>query len=82
MTAQLHERAHGIISARTDRQIVADWEALDAMPVTPEIVTVRGWYMDALEERGLLSSVGICECWAALDADGNCTDARYCTNKL
>lgn len=40
-----------IIAARSNEDLLKDWEALDAKKSTAEVVTLRGLYMDEIEKR-------------------------------
>ena len=40
-----------LIASRTDKELIRDWMALDSLKVTPEVATVRGWFMKEIERR-------------------------------
>lgn len=43
--------ARAIVAARRTPDLVRDFEITEALPMTPELPTVRGWIMDELEHR-------------------------------
>ena len=38
--------ARASLASRTTAQLILDWELTEALPMTPELPTVRGWIMD------------------------------------
>ena len=44
------KKARDLIASRTTEQLVKDFETTEHLN-TPEVPTVRGWYMDELEKR-------------------------------
>lgn len=45
------KKAHEMLNKMSVVDLVAQWEAVSKMEVTTEIATVRGWLMDALEDK-------------------------------
>lgn len=45
------EKMKKIIAARSNEDLLKDWEILDAKESTTEVVTLRGLYMDEIEKR-------------------------------
>lgn len=43
--------ARKLIAARSDADLIRDWEVIDVLPISPEVVRVRGWLMDEIEKR-------------------------------
>lgn len=43
--------ARNRLASRTLDQLLLDWELTEALPMTPELPTVRGWIMDELRRR-------------------------------
>ena len=39
------------LSTRKTADLINDYELTEAMPMTPELPTIRGWIMDELETR-------------------------------
>lgn len=44
-------KARDRLANRTTEQLILDWELTDALPMTPELPTVRGWLMDEFKRR-------------------------------
>ena len=44
-------KARSRLANRTNEQLILDWELTEALPMTPELPTVRGWIMDEFERR-------------------------------
>lgn len=44
-------KARARLANRTTEQLILDWELTDALPMTPELPTVRGWLMDEFKRR-------------------------------
>lgn len=52
-------KVHELIQSRTTYELIADFDATDDMPPTPELPIVRGWLMDELEKRNPVAF----SCW-------------------
>ena len=44
-------KARARLANRTTDQLILDWELTEALPMTPELPTVRSWIMDEFERR-------------------------------
>lgn len=44
-------KARARLANRTTEQLILDWELTEALPMSPELPTVRGWIMDEFERR-------------------------------
>lgn len=44
-------KARSRLANRTIEQLILDWELTEALPMFPELPTVRGWIMDEFERR-------------------------------
>ena len=44
-------KARSRLANRTTEQLILDWELTEALPMTPELPTVRGWIMDEFQRR-------------------------------
>lgn len=40
-----------LLATRTDKELIEGWEHVSALPMSEEIPTIRGWYMDEIEKR-------------------------------
>lgn len=40
-----------LLSSRTNEELIEGWEMVSKMPMSEEIPTIRGWYMDEIEKR-------------------------------
>ena len=40
-----------LIASRSDEDLLKDWKILDEKQITEEVVTVRGLYLDEMENR-------------------------------
>ena len=47
--AELHAHAAARLATLSTADLLAQWDEVEKRQVTPEIATVRGWIMDALE---------------------------------
>ena len=45
------ERMKMLIASRSDEDLLKDWKILDEKQITEEVVTVRGLYLDEMENR-------------------------------
>lgn len=45
------KKARNLIANRSTEQIINDFELTEMLTITPELATVRGWYMEELEKR-------------------------------
>ncbi len=45
------ERAKKLLKQRTLSQLFSDWDLTEAMPMTAELPTVRGWIMEEFKRR-------------------------------
>ena len=61
------KKAQDLLNGMSIVDLVAQWEEVSKMEVTPEIATVRGWLMDALENKNP-------EAFDKYLDDENCTD--------
>lgn len=44
-------KARTRLANRTTEQLILDWELTEALPMFPELPTVRGWIMDEFRRR-------------------------------
>lgn len=44
-------KARAKVAARTTEQLITDYEVTNALPMSTEVILVRGWISDELEAR-------------------------------
>ena len=67
--------ARNRLASRTTAQLVLDWELTEAMPMTPELPTVRGWIMDEFKLRDAEAYEAWCD-----DDDLDASPRKYFLN--
>ena len=65
-------KARSRLANRTTEQLILDWELTEALPMTPELPTVRGWIMDEFKRR----DAGAYESWCD-DDDLDASPRKY-----
>ncbi len=40
-----------LLGSRTNKELIEGWEMVSKMPMSEEIPTIRGWYMEEIEKR-------------------------------
>ena len=67
--------ARSRLASRTTEQLILDWELTEALPMTPELPTVRGWIMDEFKRRNPAAYDAWCD-----DEDLDASPRKYYLN--